>query len=224
MDGSGNVVVVGYSNGDYYTAKYAAANGALLWEKRYNGPANQIDEATAVAVDSSGNVVVTGYSGDSNGNDDYYTAKYAAMDGALLWEKRYNGAANGNDWVGGAWFEGPSSRCLALSANGMVAVAGSSDGNFGSGYTPDYATVVYRENLPAVAITRLANGSVRVMARISTCRNYLLEASIDLTNWTTVASFGPDPVPCGSDGPFEWAPIDPDAVNFPRRFYRLRTE
>ena len=26
---------------DYYTAKYAAADGALLWEKPYNGPANR---------------------------------------------------------------------------------------------------------------------------------------------------------------------------------------
>ena len=42
MDGNGNVFVTGYSflnpqYPDYYTAKYAAADGALLWEKRYNG-------------------------------------------------------------------------------------------------------------------------------------------------------------------------------------------
>jgi len=64
VDGSGNVVVTGHSwdvgNYDYLTVKYAAADGALLWEKRYNGPANDYDEARAVAVDGSGNVVVTG--------------------------------------------------------------------------------------------------------------------------------------------------------------------
>src|SRR2546430_11716057 len=38
---------------DYYTAKYAAADGVLLWEKRYNGPANRVDSATAAAVDGS---------------------------------------------------------------------------------------------------------------------------------------------------------------------------
>ena len=69
VDGSGNVVVTGSScNGgrsdsDYYTAKYAAADGALLWEKRYNGPANGVRQCQpAVAVDGSGNVVVTGSS------------------------------------------------------------------------------------------------------------------------------------------------------------------
>src|SRR6185436_2179031 len=97
VDGSGNVVVTGApigsgSNADYFTAKYAAANGALLWEKRYNGPANREDSSRAVAVDGSGNVVVTGSS-----EGDYYTAKYATADGALLWEKRYNGPANSSD-------------------------------------------------------------------------------------------------------------------------------
>ena len=75
---------------------------------------------------------------------DYYTAKYAAADGALLWEMRYNGPANGDDY--------PSS--LALGPNGMVVVAGSSARS--SGY--DYATVVYREGLPPVAIERVPTG------------------------------------------------------------------
>ena len=147
VDGSGNVVVTGSSYNtkyisDYYTAKYAAADGALLWEKRYNGPANNDDRAQAVAVDGSSNVVVTGSSAvgfGSFGNPiyDYYTAKYATADGALLWEKRYNGPANGNDFVN-------SSHSLALGPNGMVAVTGSSSG--------DYAIVVYRET-PAQPMT-----------------------------------------------------------------------
>src|SRR5437016_10897062 len=100
VDSAGNVVVTGSSYGitgyDYYTAKYAAADGALLWERRYNGPANGDDFSTAVAVAPSGNIVVTGYS--SNGtNTDYYTAKYAAADGALLWEQRYNGPGNSSE-------------------------------------------------------------------------------------------------------------------------------
>jgi hypothetical protein len=94
-DGSGNVVVTGTivgsdSNEDIYTAKYAAADGALLWEKRYNGPRNGSDRASAMALDGSGNVVVTGTTVGSDRTDDFYTAKYAAADGVLLWEKRYN--------------------------------------------------------------------------------------------------------------------------------------
>lgn len=109
VDGSDNVVMTGKSAGtggnspvnanDYYTAKYAAADGALLWEKRYDGPKGSSDGAQAIAVDSAGNVIVTGgSSGLSGGNPlDYYTAKYAAADGALLWDKRYNGSGNNHD-------------------------------------------------------------------------------------------------------------------------------
>ena len=149
VDGSGNVVVTGSSvsgsptqDFDYYTAKYAAADGALLWEKRYNGPANGDDRARAVAVDAAGNVVVTGSSYNTpsafDSFGDYYTAKYASADGALLWERRYNGPANGGD----------SASSLALAPNGLIAVTGSSDGDAGTGINSDAATVLYRE-IPA---------------------------------------------------------------------------
>ena len=117
-----------YSGGtdfDYYTAKYAAADGRLLWEQRYNGPANASDVARSVAVDGGGNVIVTGYSdggnqynGSGGTGHDYYTAKYAADDGALLWEQRYNSPGNGTDE---AYY-----GCLAVDASGNVFVSGTS--------------------------------------------------------------------------------------------------
>src|SRR5260221_7001228 len=65
IDGSNNVIVTGYSfngtNDDYLTIKYSSA-GAPLWTNRYNGPGNDIDVASAVAIDGSNNVIVTGYS------------------------------------------------------------------------------------------------------------------------------------------------------------------
>ena len=133
VDGSGNVVVTGsFDNGtntDFYTAKYAAASGALLWEQRYNGPANTNDSASAVAVDGNGNVIVTGSSDDGT-NTDFYTAKYAAANGALLWEKRYNGPANGNDHA----------TAVAVDGDGNVIVTGSSDNGTNSDfYTAKYA-------------------------------------------------------------------------------------
>jgi hypothetical protein len=253
VDGSGNVVVTGSSyngtNADYYTAKYAAGDGALLWEKRHNSPANGDDEATAVAVDGSGNAVVTGSSRNSSGNLDYYTAKYAAANGTLLWEKRYEGPANSVDvpltvvvngsgdvvvtgnsegyytakyaaangallWekrsnsggrtaaVDGSdnvvvighsatvkyaaadgallWersYNGGASS-LALGPNGMVAVTGTSDG--------DFATVVYRENLPPVSIEMV---STRIRLRFTGIpgRSYTIERAPAVTGpWNTI--------------------------------------
>ncbi len=152
VDGNGNVFVTGASGSgsagqdlDYYTAKYAAADGALLWEKRFNGPGNGDDRAAALAVDASGNVVVTGTSTsppvafDTFG--DYYTAKYAAADGAMIWEKFHNGPANGGDSASG----------LALAPNGLVAVTGSSDSDAGTGIRSSMATVLYREIPPAAS-------------------------------------------------------------------------
>ena len=127
VDSGGNVVVTGSSSYDYYTAKYAAADGALLWERPYNGPASSFDMAIALAVDGSGNVVVTGLSFSGNGSNysDYYTAKYAAADGALIWERRYDGPANTEDrpWA------------VAVDSSGNVVVTGYSEG----AYTAKYA-------------------------------------------------------------------------------------
>ena len=65
MDSHGDVLILGNiksadGNGDIYTAKYAGADGALLWEQRYNGPANNDDNGVGLALDSNGNVVVSG--------------------------------------------------------------------------------------------------------------------------------------------------------------------
>jgi uncharacterized delta-60 repeat protein len=179
VDASGNAVVTGLSvngtNTDFYTAKYAAANGALLWEKRYDGPGSGDDGATDVAVDGSGNVVVTGYSVGSGGNTDYYTAKYASANGALLWEKSYNGPVNGDDYA----------SSLALGPNGIVAVTGASASDDGS--SDDYATVVYWENLPPLSIAR-SNAFV-IISWPATALNFQLQETTNLSllnSWSPV--------------------------------------
>ena len=138
LDSNGNVVVTGYTyngaNTDFYTAKYAVANGALLWERTYNGPQNYDDKAIAVAVDASGNVIVTGSSKSDSPlggqASDYYTAKYAAADGALLWEKRYDGPLHDYD----------TPAAVAVDTNGNVVVTG---GSAGTGANENYYTVKY---------------------------------------------------------------------------------
>jgi hypothetical protein len=82
---------------NFYTAKYAAADGAVLWERRYDGPAGGPDELVAMALDQAGNVLITGYSTDTETKADFYTAKYAASDGALIWQQRHDGPASGED-------------------------------------------------------------------------------------------------------------------------------
>jgi uncharacterized delta-60 repeat protein len=186
VDHIGNVVMTGFTangngtrNFDYHTAKYAAADGALLWEKRYNGPDDLEDIPQAVGVDANGNVVVTGTSATSDSKTrglihDYYTAKYAAADGALLWEKRYNGPANGDDYA----------SSLAIGPNGMVVVTGASESGAGYGAAYDYATVVYRD-VPSVVIDWIAVG-IRLRFPGVKGRSYIIERATAVTGpWTS---------------------------------------
>jgi hypothetical protein len=99
-DRVGNVATTGYIEDSYcyvtedddsncypypraiHSAKYSA-DGTLLWENEHNEGANDEAEGKIVAMDSAGDVVIFG-STRSGG----YLAKYAAGDGAIVWEKR----------------------------------------------------------------------------------------------------------------------------------------
>jgi hypothetical protein len=87
-------------------------------------------------------VVVTGDS--SEGSGALYTAKYAAADGALLWQKSYKEPGRSFNYAGGL-------HSLALGPNGIIAIIGSS-------YFPeDVLTVVYRE-VPEICIDLIPTG------------------------------------------------------------------
>ena len=136
VDGSNNVIVTGQSGGsgssaDYLTIKYSSA-GVPLWTNRYNGPGNDSDWASAVAVDGSNNVIVTGSSAANAGdpvNYDYATIQYSSA-GEPLWTNRYNGPANGDE---GAY-------AMAVDGSNNVIVTGCS---YGGGSYYDYATIQY---------------------------------------------------------------------------------
>ena len=77
LDDSDNIYVTGQSEGigtrrDYATIKYSPDSNEPLWVARYNGLANDYDDAYAIGVDDWGNVYVTGRSWGG-----YDTIKYA---------------------------------------------------------------------------------------------------------------------------------------------------
>lgn len=145
LDAGNNVFVTGLSaaepeseNHDYATIGYDA-NGNVLWVARYNGPANSIDQAVFVTVDSAGNVYVTGRSVGIGTEFDIATIKYNST-GVEQWVVRYNGPANGYDASGSSITSHP----LAVDESGNVYVTGTS---LGIGSDVDYVTIKYSQLL-----------------------------------------------------------------------------
>ena len=198
VDGAGNVFVTGGSvNGtssDIYTAKYAAANGAIVWEKRYNGTGNGVDAGHAIAIDAVGNAIVTGYSAGATTNQDIYTAKYAAVDGALRWERRYDGG------LGAAFDEG---WAVGVDAAGDVFITGASES---ASNTSDFYTAKYSATTGAVLWERRYNGPGNGTDRAS---SLAMSSSGDVfVTGTASAASGYDDIYtakyAGSDGAILW--------------------
>ena len=136
VDNNGNVHVTGWSEGkgtsaDYTTIKYDD-DGDTKWVKRYNGPGNRDDQATAIVVDRKRNVYVTGWSTGSGTGTDYTTIKYDD-DGDTKWVKRFNGPGNGSD----------QAIAIAVDDDGNVYVTGASTG---SGSLGDITTIKYDDD------------------------------------------------------------------------------
>ena len=118
------VYVAGQSTGagtnvDFAVVKYNAADGSPMWNLpgqpgttsakpgnppnialRYNGLANNIDRAWAMAMDFDGNIYVTGPSMEASAKGvDYFTIKYFVntYHPLALGEGRYNGPKNTTD-------------------------------------------------------------------------------------------------------------------------------
>ncbi|MDX6494314.1 MAG: hypothetical protein QOE17_300, partial [Gaiellales bacterium] len=135
-DGS-KVFVTGHSVGttsddDYTTIAYRVSSGAKLWVRRYNGPGNGGDVATALATSPDGSkLFVTGSSPGSTSDTDYATVAYRAATGARLWLRRYDGPGDGSDGA---------SSVVPSPDGSRVFVTGSS---LGTASDLDYATVAY---------------------------------------------------------------------------------
>jgi Secretion system C-terminal sorting domain/Beta-propeller repeat len=76
---SGGYSYLTASNNDYLTNKYDASTGVRIWSTRFNGPANNSDQARKIDVDLAGNVYVSGDSKGAGTNLDYSTIKYCQL-------------------------------------------------------------------------------------------------------------------------------------------------
>lgn len=139
LGGPDPIVAVG-DTFDFFVARYAAADGALVWAKDYGGPA--WDAGTALDVTAEGDVVVGGYfagyvqfGGDfleSTEGRDVFLASYAAEDGAHRWSRLLPGPVaeeltslevlgDGSLLAGGfLWTESGTTRVAWLSPDGVV--------------------------------------------------------------------------------------------------------
>ena len=111
-----------------FFSQSANAQVAEDWVKQYNGTADGSDFASSIVTDASGHSYVTGFA-DSMGVADIVTIKYSP-DGTMLWSKKYNGPASGDD----------RGVMVALDDSGNVFVVGSSAG---AGTFMDIVTIKY---------------------------------------------------------------------------------
>jgi|GEM_PF-3030809 len=102
VDRNENIYVGGYSTGsgtaeDFTVLKLDSA-GHLVWEYRYDGPANYRDEPNAMALDTFGNIYIAGRSW---GVDWDFCVVKIDSSGQEEWVYRYNGLANVGDLLYG---------------------------------------------------------------------------------------------------------------------------
>ena len=119
VDSNGDVVITGYTSNtaidtDVYVAKYANANGALLWQKIYAGAGGSSDAGASVAVDSSGNVAVAGYGVNASAGMDIFAARYSGDGTTTYFQNLIDGGSNHTD----------QASAVAVDSSGNLAVAG----------------------------------------------------------------------------------------------------
>jgi DNA-binding beta-propeller fold protein YncE len=125
-DGS-RVFVTGYRKGhqdrDAETIAYSSA-GKRLWLRAYNGPADDLDQGTAIGVSPDGKqVFVAGFRTGGVFDHDYVTLAYRASSGDPRWEAFYDQ-------------DSATATTLAVNPDGSAVYVSGVSG-------PDWATVAY---------------------------------------------------------------------------------
>lgn len=132
-------------------AKHTLAGDVqMAWAQQFGSQLLPSDDAASdIAVDRDGNVYVTGYLTNQPFGTDYFTVKYDVA-GHKLWEARYNGDGNDDDFA----------TAMAVDAEGSVYVTGSSKTEANAS---DYVTIKYNTNGATQWLARydLQNGAGR---------------------------------------------------------------
>lgn len=130
VDSQGNVYITGECDGSPTESTYltvAYKTDGTYWEAKYDGFEDNIDSAKDIVLDSFGNIYVTGESELSGSGRDYFTVAYTPS-GAILWEARYDGPGNDNDYA----------TAITSDLNGNIYVTGHS---MGIGTLNDISTI-----------------------------------------------------------------------------------
>ena len=80
-------------NYDFRTLRYSGDNGAVQWDRTFDGGVNE--HPYQLALDGNGNVVVVGTS--RGATSDWRALQYSAQDGTLMWQLAYSGTGGDAD-------------------------------------------------------------------------------------------------------------------------------
>lgn len=99
-DISDNIIIAGTTkslttNGDMTIIKYDSSS-SLLWQKTFNGTANQDDEMSSMVLDNENNIYFCGSKYNLPGSFDYFFSKLDA-NGNTLWSEIYDGKGSSLD-------------------------------------------------------------------------------------------------------------------------------
>jgi FlgD Ig-like domain len=113
------------SSYDVVLYRFAALNGATVWDTQYNAGGTSPDNPMNMTQDLDGNLIVVGV-----GSGDYMVLKFDVGNGDLLWSGSYDGPPG--------WYD--TAKTVTIGPDGEVIAGGFSDG---SGTSWDMATVAF---------------------------------------------------------------------------------